>query len=106
MSLNFKTKLNQGLTPINLIIGGIIITIIVIITWHNLLESSESRQISKPAYRNLRAFAHGNKLDALRCEGQDLDGNGFVLCQAKDRQGQKIILQCGYDQSNSDCQIQ
>ena len=103
MSLKFKRKQHRGFAIINLIIGVILFTIIVVIALHNLLETPESRQIRKPAVRNLRTFSHGNKLNALKCEGQDKDENGLVLCQAKNRQGQTVILQCGYDQRHQYC---
>ncbi len=97
MPLNYQRKQNRGFTRLDLSIAVIIIAIITIIALHNLLENPESRQIRKPAERNLRAFAHGNRLDALQCEGQDKDGDGWVLCEAKDRQGQIVMLVCSYD---------
>lgn len=106
MSLKLKQEQRRDFALIDVIIGVIIFTIIVIIILHNLLETSESRQIRKPALKNLRAFSHGNKLNALKCEGQDKDKNGLVLCKAKDRQGQTVILQCGYDQRHPDCTAQ
>lgn len=106
MPLKFKQEQRRGFALIDLMIGVIIFTIIVIIALHNLLETPESRQIRKPALRNLRAFSHGNKLNALKCEGQDKDENGLVLCEAKDRQGQTVILQCGYDKRHPDCTTQ
>ncbi len=106
MPLKLNRKHNRGFVLIDLMIGIIILTIIVVIALHNLLETPENRQIRKPAVRTLRAFSHGNKLDALKCEGQDKDGNGLVLCEAKDRQGQTVMLQCGYDQRHSDCKTQ
>ena len=106
MPLKFKQERRRDCALIDLIIGVIIFTIIACISLHNLLETPESRQIRKPALRNLRAFSHGNKLNALKCEGQDKDKNGLVLCEAKDRQGQTVILQCGYDQRHPDCTTQ
>ncbi|BBA79749.1 hypothetical protein RGRSB_1298 [cyanobacterium endosymbiont of Rhopalodia gibberula] len=106
MPLKFKRKQHRGFALIDLIIGVIILTIIVVIALHNLLETQESHQIRRPAIRNLRTFSHGNKLNALKCEGQDRDKNGLVLCKAKDRRGQTVILQCGYDQRHQYCTTQ
>ncbi|MGP0128370.1 MAG: prepilin-type N-terminal cleavage/methylation domain-containing protein [cyanobacterium endosymbiont of Rhopalodia musculus] len=106
MSSKFKQKQHRGFALIDLIIGVIIFTIIVIIALHNLLETPESREIRRPAVRNLRTFSHGNKLNALKCEGQDKDKNGLVFCKAKDRQGKTVILQCGYDQRHQYCTTQ
>ena len=106
MSSKSKQKQHRGFTIIDLIIGVIIFTIIIVIALYNLLEAPESRQIRRPAVRNLRTFSHGNKLNALKCEGEDKDENGLVFCKAKDRQGQIIILQCGYDQRHQYCTTQ
>lgn len=106
MPLKFKRKQHQGFTLINLTIGVIISTIIVIIALSNLLETPESRQIRIPAVKNLRTFSHGNKLNALKCEGQDKNDNGLVLCKAKDRQGKPVMLQCGYDPRHQYCTTQ
>ncbi|ACK67384.1 hypothetical protein PCC8801_3416 [Rippkaea orientalis PCC 8801] len=101
---SYQSK-NRGFTLLDLIIGLIIMTIIIIIALHNLLESPESQQIRKPAERNLRAFAHGNQLNALKCQGKDEDGDGWVLCEANDRKQQTVKLQCGYDHRHSDCYL-
>lgn len=106
MSLKPDRKHNRGFTLLDLTIGAMITTIFVVIALHNLLENPASRRIRKPATRNLRAFAHGNQLDALKCEGQDKNGDGWVLCEAKDRQGQIVMLQCGYDQRHPECNTQ
>jgi competence protein ComGC len=106
MPLKFQRKQHQGFAIIDLIIGVIILTIIIVIAFYNLLETAESRQIRRLAVKNLRTFSHGNKLNALKCEGQDKDDNGLVLCQAKDRQGNHVILQCGYDQRHQYCTTQ
>ncbi|YAI82626.1 MAG: prepilin-type N-terminal cleavage/methylation domain-containing protein [cyanobacterium endosymbiont of Rhopalodia sterrenbergii] len=106
MPLKSKRKQHRGFALIDLIIGMIIFTIIFVIALYNLLETPESRQIRIPAIRNLRTFSHGNKLNALKCEGQDKDKNGLVLCRAKDRQGQTVSLQCGYDQRHPYCTTQ
>ena len=106
MPFKFKQKQYQNFKLIDWIIGVIIFTIIIVIALSNLLETKESRQIRKPAIRNLRTFSHGSKLDALECEGRDKDKNGLVLCKATNRQGQTVILQCGYDQRHQYCTIQ
>ncbi|HAC63334.1 MAG TPA: hypothetical protein DCF68_07275 [Cyanothece sp. UBA12306] len=98
MPLNYQSKQEKNFSMVDLIIGLLIVIIVIIIALHNLLENPESRQIRKPAERNLRAFAHGNKLEAWRCEAEDNDGDGAVLCKAKNRQGKTVMLKCSYEQ--------
>lgn len=101
--LNQIKKIKGGFTQLDWLIMSIIVTIILIIALHNLLENPESRRIRQLGERNLRLFTSGNSLNAVKCVGVDEDQDGWVECQATTRQGQSLALQCGYDGRHEQC---
>ncbi|MEA5533776.1 hypothetical protein [Crocosphaera sp. XPORK-15E] len=99
----YQFKKQSVFSFINLLIAGIIITIVVIIAFSNILENPKSRQIRQGAEKNLRLFARGNSLNAINCNGVDNNQDGWVNCQATDRKGQAVSVECFYDNSQQDC---
>ncbi len=99
---NLKNKQQSVTHWTNLLIAGIIVTIIVIIALSNLLENPESRQIRQLAEQRLRLFARGYSLNAIDCQGVD-NNNGWVDCRADDRKGQTVFLECPYKGETQEC---
>ncbi len=98
-------KMTQsGFSLLDIFSGTIIVSIVGTIALYNLLENPESRKIRLPAERNLKAFVDSNQLNVVKCIGQDTDNDGWVNCQATDRQGQTVKLICGYDNRQQTCQ--
>ncbi len=103
-----KLKKNQQSVTYwtNLLIAGIVLTIILIIALGNLLENPESRQIRQLAEQRLRLFARGYSLNAINCQGVDHNSNGWVNCRADDRKGKTVLVECPYKGEAQECRYQ
>ncbi|MGB5596046.1 MAG: hypothetical protein WBM62_18710 [Crocosphaera sp.] len=100
---NYRKNKQFLLSFVNLLIAGIIITIIIIIAVFNLLENPENRQIRQLAEKQLRLFSRGYSLNAINCEGIDINNNGWVNCRANNRKGQIVFLECPYNSGEQEC---
>ncbi|MDJ0508362.1 MAG: hypothetical protein QNJ64_03755 [Crocosphaera sp.] len=100
---NLKKKQQSVTHWTNLLIAGIILTVIIIIALSNILENPESRQIRQLAEKKLRLFARGYSLDAIDCQGIDNNNNGWLNCRADDRKGQTVFLECPYRGEAQEC---
>ncbi|MEA5508573.1 hypothetical protein VB715_02230 [Crocosphaera sp. UHCC 0190] len=99
----YQLKKQSVFSFINLLIAGIIITIVFIIAFSNLLENPESRQIRQGAEKNLRLFARGNSLNAINCDGLNNNQDGWINCRATDRKGQAVSIECPNSSTEQDC---
>ncbi|GBF81223.1 hypothetical protein [Aphanothece sacrum] len=104
MNLKLIDKSIKRLSLVDWLLSILIMVIVITIALYNLLENPQTRIIRQAAEKNLRLFARGNSLNALKCEGIDKNKEGLVICEATDRKDNYLLVKCSYLVETNTCQ--
>lgn len=102
--INNQKKQNFGLTVLKLLLIITLSGIIAYLLMPQFRRRQNSQMIERVAKKNLIVFSNQYNLTPLECTGKDDDNDGWVNCQAKNKNQEKITVQCSYDDKESSCQ--